>query len=233
MRVLLTGGNGLLGRYLIKELIKSNISFYAPTSNECDIIDLSQINLMVFNYKPDIVIHCAAIAKYKDVELDPQKALRTNVEGTCNITNACMTNNTRLVYISTSHIFDGQKGNYTTSDPINPLTKYAKTKAAGEYTVGVHDNSLIIRTEFCEPIFPFEYAYIDKWSSKEYVDILAPQILNACLSSQKGIIHLGGKRKTFYDFALIRNPKVKKGSIEDIKKTSKVPILVDTSLVSS
>jgi len=233
MRVLLTGGNGLLGRHLIKELIKSNISFYAPTRNECDIIDLSQINLMVFNYKPDIVIHCAAIAKYKDVELDPQKALRTNVEGTCNITNACMTNNTRLVYISTSHIFDGQKGNYTTSDPINPLTKYAKTKAAGEYTVGVHDNSLIIRTEFCESIFPFEYAYIDKWSSKEYVDILAPQILNACLSSQKGIIHLGGKRKTFYDFALIRNPKVKKGSIEDIKKTSKVPILVDTSLVSS
>lgn len=233
MRVLLTGGNGLLGRHLIKELIKSNISFYAPTRNECDIIDLSQINLMVFNYKPDIVIHCAAIAKYKDVELDPQKALRTNVEGTCNITNACMTNNTRLVYISTSHIFDGQKGNYTTSDPINPLTKYAKTKAAGEYTVGVHDNSLIIRTEFCESIFPFEYAYIDKWSSKEYVDILAPQILDASLSNQKGILHLGGKRKSFYDFALIRNPKIKKGSIEDIKKTSKVPILVDTSLVYS
>lgn len=230
MRVLLTGGSGLLGKYLIKELTKSNISYLAPTSDECDIIDLSQVTKMLFNYEPDIVIHCAAIAKYKDVELDPQKALRTNIEGTCNITNACMTNNVRLVYISTSHVFDGQKGNYTTLDSINPLTKYAKTKAAGEYTVQVHDNSLIIRTEFCEPIFPFEYAYTDKWSSKEYVDILAPQILNICLSDQKGIVHLGGKRKTFYDFALIRNSKVKKGSIEDIKKTSKVPILVDTSL---
>lgn len=233
MRVLLTGGSGLLGKYLIKELTKSNISFFAPTSDECNIIDLSQISKIISTYEPNIVIHCAAIAKYKDVELDPQKALRTNIEGTCNITNACMTNNTRLVYISTSHVFDGQKGNYTTLDPINPLTKYAKTKAAGEYTVQVHDNSLIIRTEFCEPTFPFEYAYIDKWSSKEYVDILAPQILNACLGNQKGIIHLGGKRKTFYDFALIRNPKVKKGSIEDIKKTSKVPILVDTSLAYS
>ena len=230
MKILITGGSGLLGNEL-QEFLKDieNIDCYAPTSTECNIENLEKFTKIISNYNPNIIIHCAAMAKFKDVELNPKKALKTNIIGTCNITHACMNTNIRLVYISSSHVFDGQKGNYKSTDQINPLTKYAKTKAAGEYTVLTHDNSLVIRTEFCGRDFPFDTAYTDKWSSKDYIDVLIPKLLDVCLSDKKGTCHVGGPRKSFYDFALERNPNVKPGSVKEIIAKSKVPILIDTS----
>ena len=230
MKILITGGSGLLGNE-IKEHLKNikNIEYYAPTSTECNIENLEVVTKTISDYNPNMIIHCAAIAKFKDVELNPKKALKTNIIGTCNITHVCIGTDIRLIYISSSHVFDGQKGNYKSTDQINPLTKYAKTKAAGEYTVLTHDNSLIIRTEFCGKDFPFNTAYIDKWSSKDYVDVLIPKLLDICLSDKKGTCHVGGPRKSFYDFALERNPSVKPGSVKEIISKSKVPILIDTS----
>lgn len=234
MKILITGGSGLLGGELKDYITKllNNVDCYAPTSTECDIEDLKQVTSTISNFNPNIIIHCAAISKFKDVELNPKKALKTNIIGTCNITHACMNTDIKLIYISTSHVFDGKKGNYKPTDKINPLTKYAKTKAAGEHIVLIHNSSLVVRTEFCGRDFPFDTAYTDKWSSKEYIDILIPKLLKICLSNKKGIYHLGGPRKSFYDFALERNPNIKPGSIKTMISQSKVPILVDTSLVT-
>lgn len=236
MKILITGGSGLLGNelknFIDTKSLPHNVEYYAPSSTKCNIEDLEVVTKTILDYNPDIIIHCAAIAKFKDVELNPKKALKTNIIGTCNVTHACMGTNIKLIYISSSHVFDGQKGNYKSSDQINPLTKYAKTKAAGEYTVLTHDNSLVVRTEFCGKDFPFDTAYTDKWSSKDYIDILVPKLLDACLSDKKGICHIGGPRKSFYDFALERNPNVKPGSVKELVKTSPVPILIDTSLIT-
>ena len=140
-----------------------------------------------------------------------------------------MKHNIRFVYISSSHVFDGVDGNYKTTDRVNPLTKYSKSKVAGEMTSLIYENSLVIRTEFCEENFPFDTAYIDKFSSKEYIDILAPKILDKCLSNEKGILHVGGPKRSFYEFGKIRNENVKMGSVKDLISKSKVPILIDTS----
>jgi dTDP-4-dehydrorhamnose reductase len=137
-----------------------------------------------------------------------------------------------MVYISTSHVFDGKKGNYSVDDSINPLTKYSKSKVAGEMVTSIYHNSLIIRTEFCEETFPFETAYIDKFSSKEYIDVLAPMIAKKCISDQIGISHVGGPRRSFYEFGKLRNPNVKEGTVKNLISTSAIPILIDTSLIS-
>ena len=230
MKVWLTGGSGLLGVELCQEFGRRSIDCKAPSHSECDVQDLTSVIDSISKHKPDLVIHCAAIAKFKDVEKNPLTALQTNIVGTCNVTHACMAANTRLVFVSTSHVFDGQKGNYKPSDPINPLTKYAKTKAAGEYTVLTHNNSLVVRTEFCGRDFPFDTAYTDKWSSKLYVDELVPELVEASLSTKVGVCHLGGTRQSFYDFAKQRKPNVQHGSVKDLIKNSNVPILIDTSL---
>ena len=94
-------------------------------------------------------------------------------------------------------------------------------------------NSLIIRTEFCEETFPFETAYIDKFSSKEYIDVIAPRIAEKCLSDQIGVCHVGGPRRSFYEFGKLRNPNVKEGTVKDLISTSTIPILIDTSLISN
>jgi len=232
MRILITGGSGLLGSNLIK-ILEKNHEIFSPISKQLDIRDLSKVDHCISTFKPDVVIHCAAIAKFAEVEKRPYDAININVLGTCNVANTCLLHNIKLVYISTSHVFDGIEGNYKSTDKVNPLTKYAKSKVAGEMVTLIHDNSLVIRTEFCEETFPFETAFIDKYSSKEYIDIIAPKIAEKCVSNQTGICHVGGPRRSFYDFGKLRNPNVKPGSVKDLVKQSKVPILIDTSLINN
>lgn len=230
MNILVTGGSGLLGSNLLKEFEQQNIQYLAPTHSDFDITNYNQIKQVVDSNMPSMIVHCAAIAKFSDVELNPILALDTNIIGTTNIVKICIEYGIRLIFISTSHVFDGQRGLYDINDQINPLTKYAKTKAAGEFIVACHTNSLIIRTEFCDVDFPFNRAYVDKWSSKEYIDKLIPTITSAVISNHTGITHIGGSRKSFYEFGLERNPNVIPGSIKEIQSVSNVPILIDTSL---
>ena len=77
-------------------------------------------------------------------------------------------------------------------------------------------------SEFFDKDFPFEYAYDDKWTSKDYIDILAPKIVEKCLSDETGVCHVGSKRRTFYEIAKGRNPNVKRGkrNKNDLKDTS-------------
>tara|TARA_Y100001963_G_scaffold148062_1_gene225299 strand:+ start:3123 stop:3824 length:702 start_codon:yes stop_codon:yes gene_type:complete len=232
MKLLMTGGSGLLGTHIQKELKKTNlIHLDAPSHKDFDVNNLSLIRNYLDKHTPDTLIHCAAVAKFKVVETIPEKAIETNIIGTSNITIACMERDIKLIYISTDHVFDGKKGNYNINDKINPQSKYAKTKAAGELAASIYNNSLIIRTSFCDVKFPFDTAYEDKWTSQDYVDKIVPKIIKKCLSKDTGICHIGHARRSFYELGKERNPNIKKGSIEEIKKVTKVPILVDTSLV--
>lgn len=230
MIVLITGGSGLLGKYLLKELSQyKDVKAYAPSSSELNVDNYGDFTRLITTLHPDIIIHCAAVAKYKEVEKDLPKAISTNIIGTCNATKSCMKYDVRLVYISTDHIFDGQRGNYKVGDKINPLSNYAKAKAAGELAVRMYTNSLSIRTSFCPPEFIFETAFTDKFTSQDYVDIIAPKIVEKSLSNETGVCHVGTERKSFYELAQKRKPGVKKGSVQEIIKTSPVPILIDTS----
>ena len=50
------------------------------------------------------------------------------------------------------------------------------------------------------------------------------------MSDEIGIVNVGSPRRSFYELAKERKPDVNKGSISEVQATSKVPILVDTSL---
>ena len=227
MRIFLTGGSGLLGKELVKFLKQEHEVCY-PNSTECDIRDKEKVNSYFERGNYDLCIHCAAFISIAGCEKEVEKAIQTNVVGTCNITQACMEYDTKLVYISTTHVFDGVRGCYDTGDAINPIGKYAKSKAAGELVARMYDNSLIIRTEFYGKEFPYEAAFTDRWASKDYIDIMAPKILLACVSAKKGIKHIGSKRRSLYEIAVQRKPEVKPMMTTEVNLN--VPVLVDTSI---
>ena len=231
MKILVTGGYGLLGRNLVKYLSSDNDVFF-PKSAELDIRNIDDFEKFFSEINPDILIHCAAISKFADAEKRPIDTVDINVIGVANAVKCCMKYNTKIIFISSSHVFDGNKGNYSVKDNINPLTIYSKSKASGEYICQMHKNYLIIRTEFCDIDFPIEYGYVDKFSSKDYIDVLTPKIAEKCLSDLTGICHVGGERMSFYDFGRLRNPNLKKDTVQTIIKNSVVPILIDTSLIS-
>ena len=193
MRILLLGGTGSLG----KELLKINPEIIAPTRDQCNIVKRWTMEYMA-NIKPDIIIHAAAETDNRKVEKSPQDAIMANIIGTANIAMVCHEHNIRMVYLSTDYIYPGDHGNYLETDPIQPFNLYSWTKLGGECSTKAVPNHLIIRTSFGANEFPYNEAFTDKWSSKDYVDRIAPLIYEAALSPLTGVLNLGTERKTLY-----------------------------------
>lgn len=203
MRILLTGGSGLLGR----ELLKCDSNIYAPSREVLDIRDLTSVTRTLWEYKPDIVIHAAAVTDNRYVEKHLKETICTNIEGTAHVASACLDLKCRLVYLSTDYIYRGDRGNYQETDDIAPFNTYAWTKLGGECSVRTCKNYLIIRTSFGGE-FQYKEAFTDKWSSKVFVSDIAPQVLEAATSAFIGVLNLGGPRKTIFDLVSERNSTV-------------------------
>jgi dTDP-4-dehydrorhamnose reductase len=214
LRALLTGGTGTLGIEL-KKLSGDDIQFYSPSSSECNILNQEQIENCFKQRGFDLVVHCAAATNVTEIEKNPLNALETNVIGTINLLRECARHSKKMVFISTDYVFDGDKGNYSIHDPINPLSKYAKTKASAELAVRTYDNSLVIRTSFYGHDFPYEKAFIDQWTSKDYIDVIAPKILDVIKSDKVGIVHIGSPRRSVYEIALERREDVEPIRLKD------------------
>jgi len=228
-RVFLTGGSGTLGTELRKIAGEYNIDFVCPSSKECNILDPAQVTEQIKRSKCDTVIHSAAATDVPGLQSDPLLAAEVNTVGTYNVLKACATLGIRMVFISTDYVFDGERGNYEVDSPINPLSVYAKSKAAAELLVRSCNNTMVIRTSFFGTDFPHPMAFEDQWSSKDYVDIIAPKILDCMTENNSGVFHVGSPRRTIYDIAKTRRPDVKKGSRTIVKH--KVPR--DTSMIIS
>lgn len=211
MRILLTGGSGLLGT----ELLKLDPCIEAPTRKDLDITDDDAVLAFVADLNPDVIIHAAAITDNREIEADPSEAVDVNIHGTANIARACLGTRIRLVYLSTDYVYRGDRGRYIETDDVAPSNLYAWTKLAGEAAVRTVPNHLIIRTSFGGDKFPYPVAFSDKWSSKEYVDVIAPDILEAARSPLTGIVNIGGPRRTIYEYAVLRNRGVKRIKRED------------------
>jgi len=206
MKILLTGGSGLLGA----ELCSLYKDIVAPPRNAMDILNEKQCENHIVKYDPDIVVHAAALISPPKCDKFPEVVRNINIVGTVNVVNICQRYDKKIVYISSDYVFDGEKGNYKEKDFVNPLHSYGLTKAAGEFAVRTYDNSLIIRTSFCKKQFPYEKAFVDQYTSKDYIDVIAPMILETILSSKTGIVHIGTERKTIYELAKRRKPDVGK-----------------------
>lgn len=206
MRILLTGGTGLLG----SELLKLDADLIAPRRSELDITDAAAVAEYVNKLLPDVIVHAAAVTNNRDIEDDPSEALEVNIKGTANLAQACLGSGARLVYISSDYVYKGDRGDYSESDEVLPSNLYAWTKLAGEAAVRAVANHLIVRTSFGASAFQYPAAFTDKWSSKQYVDEVAPKILEAAVGSATGVLNIGGPRRTLYEYASERNPKVKK-----------------------
>ena len=135
MKVLLTGGKGMLGRTLCRELTGFEV---IPTDlPEGDITDPAVFDALLKEKRPDAVIHCAAMTAVDKCESEVDLAYKLNAFGTANVASACCRNKIRLIAISTDYVFDGSSDRpYHEFDrPNGGNTVYGKSKFAGEEAV--------------------------------------------------------------------------------------------------
>ena len=215
------------------ELQRLDESLVAPSHHELDVTDAAAVSRIIAEVRPDVVLHAAAITDNREIEVDPREAVEVNIAGTAHLARACVGTRIRLVYISTDYVYRGDRGNYSEKDEILPSNLYAWTKLGGEAAVRAVPNHLIIRTSFGAPEFAYPAAFADKWSSKEYVDLIAPEILDAAKSPLTGIVNIGGPRRTIYEYAATRNPEVERIKREDSVFESPADTSLDLSLWES
>ena len=196
-QIIFAGGSGLLGSEFRK--ILTDIKY--PSSREFNITDYQQIRQYVKSNGCELLIHAAAFTSPPLIDKDPLKALEVNIVGTSNVVKLCVEFDARLIYMSTDYVFKGDKGDYKETDPVYPVNKYAWSKLGGECAVRMYDKALIVRTTFGPNVFPYEKAFTDQWTSRESVSVIAKKISALIDKNVTGVIHVGGQRKTVFEYA--------------------------------
>jgi len=155
-KMLITGISGLLGNNLgwyFKEYyevlgVYNNhpVNIQGVNCEPCDISDSNQIDEIVQDFKPNIIVHCASLTNVDKCESERDQTHRINVHGTKNIVNCVKDQDTYLVYISTDSVYEGIQGNSKEKDPIKPENYYGLTKYQGEREVLKAEKALVLRT---------------------------------------------------------------------------------------
>ncbi len=151
-KVMVTGGAGQLGYDVIKELEKRGYKdIYAPTIEELDIKDKEAVDKYMDEIKPNLVIHCAAYTAVDDAEDEKEKAGNINIDATGYISDKCKEYDSKLIYISTDYVFDGNKDLnevYEVTDETNPQSVYGLTKLMGERKALNNPKTFVVRTSW-------------------------------------------------------------------------------------
>lgn len=151
-RVLVTGGNGLLGTKTIELLsargrqpISASLD-PVPTNRvlgdfpylQLDITDMAAVQDALEKVQPHAVIHAAAFTAVDACETQREACWRVNVDGTAHMAAACHERGVRLVHVSTEYVFDGENGPYREESPPRPVGYYGLSKLASEQAIKEH-----------------------------------------------------------------------------------------------
>jgi dTDP-4-dehydrorhamnose reductase len=150
MKILITGANGLLGQKLVELIINGGLHELVATArganrlpfdqnkytyDTLDITDQSQVDAVISEHKPDVVIHTAAMTNVDQCESEKEGCWDLNVNAVQYIAEACEANNVFLLHLSTDFIFDGEAGPYDEEAEANPISYYGESKLAAEHII--------------------------------------------------------------------------------------------------
>ena len=159
--VLILGASGMLGHMLVRvfsphhRVIGTTSSQYKAESPLAKLLDreswiggidvrsLNQVDELVREIQPDVVINCVGVIKQKMESSNITDAIIINSLFPHHLANLCQSQNSRLIHFSTDCVFEGTPGMKMVSDTPNATDLYGTTKSLGEVDYG---NSITIRS---------------------------------------------------------------------------------------
>ena len=220
--ILVTGGEGRFASELKK--FKSSYNFFFRNKKQLNILSLKSIEQNLKKFKPDAVLHLAGLSRPMSVhEKNINLSIDLNIVGTSNLVKLCNKKKIKIIYLSTSYLYPGKKGNYKEDDPLLPWNNYGWSKLGAESSVQMYKNSLIIRACMTEKPFIHKYAFTNVKCNFIFHDEFIKIFLN--ILNYKGIINIGGKSQTIYKFAKKYNKNIKKK-----KSKGELPFKINMSL---
>jgi dTDP-4-dehydrorhamnose reductase len=149
MKILLTGVNGQVGFYINKKL-SSFYEVFGVTREIFDLTNIDQMEKVIDDVKPDLIINPAAYTNVDQAEKEPELVFKTNLEGPKFLALKSKKLGIPLIQFSTDYIFDGSKvGAYIETDKAMPKSVYGKSKHGAEISIQEHNlKHIIIRTSW-------------------------------------------------------------------------------------
>jgi len=143
MKIFISGASGLIGGNCLKHFTEMGCdvvgSYYSFQTDETVFFDVLQLdnpyNFDIYEYKPDIIVHCGALTHVDYCETHQEESYEKTVQTTKNLIKIANDLGARMVYISTDYVFDGKDGPYSEDAPVNPLGVYAIHKLEAERLV--------------------------------------------------------------------------------------------------
>ena len=207
--IVVTGGSGRFAQELKK--IKCKYNFIFRSKKQLNILSISSIRKNIKNFKPDCILHLAGLSRPMSIHnKNIQKSIDLNIIGTANLVKICSERNIKIIFFSTNYVYPGRKGNYKEQDAVLPWNNYGWSKLGAESAVQMYKNSLIIRACMTERPFTHKSAFQDVITNFIFHDEFAKIFIKTI--PKKGIINIGGKTQTIYNFAKKNNKNIKKAN---------------------
>ncbi|HVE85076.1 MAG TPA: SDR family oxidoreductase [Myxococcales bacterium] len=153
MRILIAGASGLVGGEVIRQatLRGHRVTGAArrvegEASFALDLTDPAQVDQVVADVEPEVMFVCSAWPHVDGCEQDPARSERENVEAVANVLGAVRGSKARVAFYSSDHVFDGSRPEHVETDPVHPLSVYARHKRRAEELLLERPGSLVVRT---------------------------------------------------------------------------------------
>ena len=217
MRLTVFGASGLLGQALVQELKDEQVT--ALSVEDADLRDRARIETVVRDSRPDWIILAAAYTDVDGCESNRDLAFAVNCEGAIHVAQAARHAGSRLIFLSTDYVFDGQGTSpYPVDHPRHPINVYGQSKArAEERLLETLPEVCIARTAWlfghggkCFPATILRLALTrpelaivnDQRGCPTYAPDLARALAGLCRKAARGIVHVTNAGDcTWYELA--------------------------------
>jgi dTDP-4-dehydrorhamnose reductase len=224
VRTLILGGAGMLGRAALAAARARGWPALALDRRQADVLDEARLAYWVQEFRPELVINCAAYTRVDDCESRPERAMAVNGEAVARVARAAERGGARLLQLSTDYVFDGGAGPgggepYREDAATGPRSVYGRSKLLGEERALAYGRSLVVRTSwlFGEGGPNFVAAIVgqiergtrplrvvaDQVGAPTYAPFLARALLDLGPLAATGIVHYRNREPvSWYSFAV-------------------------------
>jgi dTDP-4-dehydrorhamnose reductase len=212
--ILIAGGNGMLAYAIKQTLVDRSLKFSSIDIDTHDLTKEADVARAFAEYKPTLLINCAAYTNVDRCEEEPDTANAVNGTLVGHLAKACKSAGTALVHYSTDYVFNGETGRpWRSDDRVKPLSAYGRSKVLGEQLLQANapPRWIIARTQwlygthgrnFVQTILGAAKArrpldvVDDQIGSPTYTFDLAEATLNVLDRGGNGIWHLSNSGQT-------------------------------------